>query len=156
MQDFRLILAVLICVMGSGGAKAADPDKPLAGADLEMAVKMNDVYARHMYSSVCIEHQKAYFLPRQLSVDDEAKKMQSFKDSCDCLTNRVLKESSPNDVIDYVTAMNGGKKSMPGTSGKKTKAFPDLPKGSQAEEKLMKIGQIGRDEKIRKDCGFTR
>lgn len=160
MRGVWRFLVVLMCVLGASGAQVAavgaNPEKPLAGDDLKMAIKMNDVYARHLYSSVCVEGEKRGAVSVALSPEENAKRMQMFKSACDCLVDQILKESSPNDVIDYVTAINGGRKSTPESAGKIVRAFPNVPEGSAAEAKLLRIGDIGRDEKIRKDCGFAR
>ncbi len=158
MRGVWRLLAGMMCLVGAGSVgQAAEAPRQLSGADLEMAAKMNDAYARHMYSSACVDTQESYFIPpKTMPAADKARILQSFKTSCDCLTANVMKAAAPNDVINYVTTVNGGRKSGSTPDEGETRAFPDLPQGSVEEQKMFKIIDVGRDPKIRKDCGFTR
>ncbi len=129
------------------GAHAADKQKPLTGRDLEDAKKMNDIYARHMYSSSCMERQKALYLPSTLTPAEIAERMAKYKESCDCLTDVILKTFTPNDLINYVTDMNG---TFP--PGLKVRPKPD----PLIVKKYAGIEEINREIETRQKCGFKQ
>jgi len=127
-------------------AVAADKPKQLTGDDLKMATQMNDIYARHLYSSSCLDGQKYEYAPKTLTPAEKAQRVESYKKSCDCMTNIVLKTISPNDAIDYVSTTAG---SMP-LNAKRAK--PD----ANRVKKFAEIAAINRDKQNRQQCGFKR
>ncbi len=133
-------------------AQAAAISKPLTGRDLETAQAMNDIYARHMMTSSCIERQKVYFIPFGVTEQERKLRIESFAKSCECMTGAVLKTFTANDVIDYVTNTYGSVK--PPVAGAKVKR--PQPNQQQAE-KFSKMNQMMNiDKETRNKCGFQK
>jgi hypothetical protein len=148
-QKFVFIFALISClsVAHLAVAQATNNDKPLTGSDLKDATQMNDMYARHMYSSTCVEKVKAYDTTIAATPADDAKKMAQFKKSCDCLTDAMLKSFTPNDLIGYVSDMQGA---IP--PGAKARATP-----TQATiEKYGKIEVMNSQIEASRQCGFKQ
>lgn len=143
---FMMILLSFVPV-----AQAASNDRQLpqqlTGSDLEQATKMNEIYARHMYSSTCMERQKALYTPRTLSPAELSARMVKYKESCDCLTDVILKKFTPNDVIDYVTDRDGV---FP--PGVKMRPNPE----PVVAKKYAQIEAMNREIRTRKQCGFKQ
>ena len=125
---------------------AAQSAEQLSASDMKMATEMNKVYAKHMYSSTCVDRQRMMFVPPILSAQEKASRMVSFQKSCDCLTDGLLNSFSPNDVIGFVTYFNGSV--APGTK----KAKPD----QQTAQKNAQIMMYARDKETRQGCGFKQ
>lgn len=144
---FQKLLLILVLVCMSTAAMAADKPVQLKGKDLEEAQQMNDIYARHMYSSSCVDRQKAFYIPNALTDAEKAGRIAEFKKSCDCMTDTVLKSFQPNDVISYVGDMSGA---FPPGVTKRPKLDPIIVK------KYAKIAEINRDKENRQKCGFKQ
>lgn len=145
---FARILFILFLIVLAPSVYAADKNQNLSGKELKEAVQMNDIYARHMFSSNCLERQKSFFIPMNMSEADKAARIQSFQKSCDCMTNVVMKSYLPNDVIDYVTKSSG---SVP-TGSSYVRPKPDP---AQAR-KFGKLMMLSRDKQLRQSCGFKQ
>jgi hypothetical protein len=137
---------VLLSVQGFAESKV------LKGDDLETAQAMNDIYARHMLSSSCMERQKTYFIPYVISNQEKSSRMASFKKGCDCITNTILETYSPNDAIDYVTSTYGS------VSPKQDKAKGvQIVQSNQQREKFAKMTYtMNVDKEFRQKCGFQK
>lgn len=144
LNKFVLMMALGLLGSFSAVAYAADANQPLTGRDLKDATEMNDVYARHMYSSNCMETQKAY-MPNTLPQAEANALIAEYKKSCDCVTDAVLKTFTPNDMISYVTDRAG---ILP--PGVKVRPKPD----PNIVKKYAQMAAIDRDIKTRKQCGF--
>jgi len=140
------IFTVLVLV--SSVAIAADKQTQLKGDDLKMAMQMNDMFARHLYSTVCLEEEKYFSLQKELVGNTRQEAILSLKSSCDCVTNVMMEKVSANDMIGYVTAMYGVNPSGSVEANK-------LPNVSD-KSKFNKIGQLTRDLKMRRKCGFSK
>ena len=154
MTFLRLaVLLISFSLLSSLSAFAADKaEQPLSGEDMKLAREMNEAYARHIYTSSCLNRQVGLFMPKMLTPEEKAKKIKSFKASCDCLADMVLKEATPNSVIDYVTRTSGTNKSVP-DAGKKAK---DVKKVLERTQEFDRIGLISRGKETRKMCGFNQ
>lgn len=131
---------------------AADQSKPLKGKDLETAQAMNDMYARHILTSTCMERQKTYFIPYGISDQEKSVRLNSYKKSCDCITDTILKSYSANDAIGYVTESHGSV--APQQSGSKT---VKTVQSNQQREKFGKMTyMMNVDKENRKNCGFQK
>ena len=152
---FGFIVMGLMCLSGAIAAEAADKQtpkqKPLQGKELEQAVQLNDVYARHLYATSCVERQKAYFLPPILSPEERASRLASYKASCDCQTDHILKTVKPNGLIGYVTSMNGSQIPSDQLAGRKPRELDGQTKALYA-----KIMYVNKDKNVRKKCGFKQ
>ena len=144
---FQKFVLVIILVLSISVAHAAEVDAPLTGRDLEDATKMNDMYARHMYSSTCMERQKALYTPKTLTPAEIATRMGKFKESCDCMTDTILKKFAPNDLINYVGYLDG---SFP--PGVKTRPKLD----PLIVQKYRDISALNREIRTRQQCGFKQ
>lgn len=144
---FKQFVFIVALVSFLSVAHADDNNKPLTGRDLEDATKMNDIYARHMYSSTCMERQKSLYTPKTLSPAEIAARMEKYKESCDCMTNEILKKFTPNDVIGYVTQLDGV---LP--PNVKSRAKPD----SVTAKKYFGISALNREIRTRQQCGFKQ
>lgn len=140
---------VLIMVMFSwiSVAQAADQAQPLTGDNLKQATEMNHIYARHMYSSTCVEKRKAGYTPPTLTPEEQVKRMEEFKASCDCVADTILKQFTPNDLIGYVGDMDG---TFP--PGLKVRPKPE----PLVAQKYGKISAMTREIKARHQCGFKK
>lgn len=126
--------------------------KPLKGDDLETAQAMNDIYARHMLTSSCMERQKNYFIPYEISNEEKASRMASFKKGCDCITNTILETYSANDAIDYVTDAYGSV--IPKQTKSEGVEFVDNTKQGEKFAKMTYTMNV--DTEFRKKCGFQK
>lgn len=144
---FQKLLFILALVCVSTAAMAADKPVQLKGKDLEEAQQMNDIYARHMYSSSCVDRQKAFDTSDASTEAEKAGRMAEFKKSCDCMTDTVLKSFQPNDIISYVGDMNGA--IPPGVT---TRPKPD----PIMVNKYLKIAEINRNKENREKCGLKQ
>lgn len=144
LQKFVFIVALVSFL---SVAHAANNNQPLTGSDLRQATEMNNVYARHMYSSTCIQIQKAHTPIGSDTVEQQAAKAVEFKNTCDCVTNAILEKVAPNDVINYVTYSNG--ELPPGVTEN-----AKLPK--QIDEKYAQIEAIEREIRTSNKCGFKK
>ena len=144
---FKQFVFIVALVSFLSFAHADDNNKPLAGRELEDATKMNDIYARHMYSSTCMERQKALYTPKTLSSEEVAARMVKYKESCDCMTNEILKKFTPNDLIGYISQNEGA---LP--PGAKTRKKPD----EAVAKKYHEIFMLNREIKTRQQCGFKQ
>lgn len=143
-----IIFAAIILLPPQGFAQS----KPLKGDDLETAQAMNDIYARHMLSSSCMERQKNYFIPYGISSEEKATRMASFKKGCDCMTNTILETYSANDVIDYVTDAYGSvipKQVL-------VEGVEIILNGKQSEKFSKMTYTMNVDTEFRKKCGFQK
>lgn len=148
LHKFLFIVALITCFsLVSLGANAASNNQPLTGSDLKEATEMNDLYARHMYSSTCVERQKALHVMSVLTADEQSKRVAGFKNTCDCITDAILKQVTPNDLINYVTDMDG---TFP--PGVKTRPKPD----PVVVKKYAQIAAINREIRTRNQCGFKQ
>jgi len=137
--NFLLFLLYLFIALP---AQAADNGKPLKGKELENAQAMNNIYARHILTSSCINRQVGFFMPSGISSEEKSLRMNAFKKNCDCAADIVMKNYSPNDVIDYVTDEVGGKKSQSKSDAAQNQKF----------KKMFHLMNV--DKKTRKTCGF--
>ena len=144
-----LIALTLVFVLP---AYAAEKSKPLKGKDLETAQAMNDIYARHMLSSSCLERQKTYFIPYGISGQEKEARIASYKKNCECLTDTVLKSYSANDAIDFITQTQGAVEPVK-SQGKTIRSIPN----NQQREKFAKMTyMMNVDKENRKNCGFQK
>jgi hypothetical protein len=143
---FRL-LSVLV-LLWSGAAFAADNQTLLTGKNLETAKEMNMAYAQHLYSATCLDRQKAYFLPRNLTPEEGKKRIQGFQKSCDCMAGKVIEKTSPNAVVDYVTQANG----ISSSAKKNAKGIYKLNASSQ----FIAINNLTVDKDARRSCGLQK
>ena len=143
MRQTLLMMITLFSVLSV--AHAADNGQ-LSSSEMKTAVKMNEIYAHHMYSSSCLERQRMMYVSPILTPAEKNSLMVEYAKACDCLANKVLKDSNPNDVIGYVTYMDGSIE--PGT--KRVKPDP------QTREKNSKIMTLGHEPGNRKSCGFKQ
>jgi len=140
------IIPFIIVMAFMSVANAADSPKQLTGDDLKTAIEMNKVYAQHMYSSSCFERQKAYQTVFGMPEAEKAKLLFDIKKSCDCMTDLVVKNAMPNDVINFVMVTNGS-------------ALPNAKENNVNNietQKMAKIMAIGLNENNRKNCGFKQ
>ncbi|MBL8641053.1 MAG: hypothetical protein JNL76_02950 [Alphaproteobacteria bacterium] len=141
---FVFMIPLLLCL---SVAQAAENNQALTGSDLKEAIEMNNIYARHMYSSTCMERQKALYMPRTLSQPEVAARILEYKKSCDCLTDVLLKTFTPDDLIKYVTDMDGV---FPPGVRTRPKLDPVIAK------KYGQISAMNREIRLRQQCGFKQ
>lgn len=147
--NFLLLLLSFMFVLP---AYSADKSNPIKGKDLEKAQIMNDIYARHVLTSSCIDRQIGYFLPQGISSVEKSGRINAFKKNCDCIAETTLKNYSANDVIDYVTNTYGSV--MPKTAG--TKSVQNMG-GDMQRQKFAKMTYLMNvDKETRKNCGFQK
>lgn len=137
-----LFVVMMTMIFFSSAAYAAEQ---LSASDMKTAIQLNKAYARHMYASSCVERQRMMMSPI-LTPAEKNGLMVGFQKSCDCLADGLLKDNNPNDVIGYVTYINGSIE--PGTK----KAKPD----AQTKEKNAKIMSYAFDKRNRSACGFKQ
>lgn len=142
----HLVLTLMTICSFALPAAAAQNVEQLSGEDMKTAIEMNKIYARHMYSSSCVERQRQMFVPKILNAQEKAALMASYQKSCDCLTDGLMESFAPGDVISYITYMNGSV--APGTQ----KAKPD----QQTMQKNAQIMSYARDKQVRNQCGFKQ
>lgn len=140
-------LFAIVMVVSVASFAASNP-KQLSAKELEMAKQMNVAYAQHLYSSTCMDRQKSFFLPKGLTPDEQAKRNKGFQKSCDCLSGEVIKATSPNDVIDYITQTNGATLPNPSEDDK------EIQVDETAE--YTKIRKMSYDSDARRKCGFAQ
>ena len=144
---FQKFVFIIVLFSFLSVAHAANNDKPLTGNDLKEATQMNDMYARHMFSSSCMERQKALYTPKTLSPAEIAARLEKCKESCDCLTDAILKKFTPNDLIGYIADMDGV---FP--PGVKVRPKPD----PLVARKYGQIAAMNREIRTRQQCGFKQ
>lgn len=151
----KVVLIAVGVVTLAASAFAADTKKvepkQLSGEDLKMAQEMNAAYARHMYNSACLMRQKTLYLPKILTDKEKEDRIKGFVKSCDCLADMSIKQTSPNDVIDFITR-NFGSHMPKAPSDKKNSA--STPKPTRSPQ-FDKIGVILRSKETRKSCGLS-
>lgn len=147
--NFLLLLLSFIFVLP---AYSEDKSNSIKGKDLEKVQIMNDIYARHVLTSSCIDRQIGYFLPQGISPAEKSERINAFKKNCECIAETALKDYSANDVIDYVTNAYGSV--MPKTAGTKSaqKTGDNIQRQKYAEMSYL----MNVDKETRKNCGFQK
>ena len=128
---------------------AETPNKPLDAKEMELAVQMNKAYASHVYASTCFDRQRSLFVPKILNKEEVAKRLASIQKSCDCMADLVIKATSPNDVIDYITERNG-------INLKKITSDKDGEFEYTETPQFTKIREMTYGDDLPRKCGFSK
>lgn len=161
MKVFATLLLVLMLCSSPLSVWAGDVQgAPLKGEELEIARKMNEAYARSMYSSICLDRQRALFMPVILTPEEKSKKLKEFSQSCECLADMVIKETSPNDVIGFVTKYNGKNTAKSKENGGQPKELNanghKIQTAVRHDQQTAKLWEITTGKESRKKCGFSQ
>jgi hypothetical protein len=138
----------LVVSVTAAMAQSKPQTQQLSKQQLDTVKQMSDVYARHLQTSICLERQKALFIPTILSEQEKAKRIQADKAACECMTETIMQVVPPTDMIDYLTYNHGTIKSSPNMKIRELSA--------QERQKNQRIGMMIRDEKSRRNCGFKK
>lgn len=110
--------------------------------------KMAEAYSHHLFISMCAQNYRNEFPVNTLSSADKAQVNAHTQGACECLYDRVSKDTEPDEVTNYVMYTYGPQS----VNGK-----PD-PEALQyyGSKEVQKIGVFWRDKPLLKKCGFSR